>query len=79
MSPKFDEHIAALDGMKKYPTSLFYKGNPELLKCPMVSIVGSRRPTPYTRNFTYALAHAVIYKNKQYSTIINGTIRHANV
>lgn len=59
MSPLVTTHITALDAMKKYPPELFYKGNLALLKRPKVSIVGTRRPSPYTRQFTYALAHAL--------------------
>jgi DNA processing protein len=42
--------------MKKYPPQLFYEGNISLLKRPKVSIVGTRRPSNYTRQFTYALS-----------------------
>jgi len=59
MSPLVTEHLSALDAMKKYPPELFYKGNLELLKRPKVSIVGTRRPSNYTRQFTYALARAL--------------------
>lgn len=73
------DSIAAFDTMKKPPSSLYYKGNLDLLKRPKISIVGTRRPSNYTKQFTYNIARAVIYKNKRYPTIINGTIRHANV
>lgn len=79
MSAEVLEDIPALAAMKKYPKTLFYKGDLSLLKRPKVSIVGTRNPTNYTREFTYRLANAVIYKNKLYSTIINGTIKHENV
>jgi DNA processing protein len=49
----------ALRAMKKPPTSLAYIGNLELLKRPKVSIVGTRRPLPYTRQATYNLAKAL--------------------
>jgi len=45
--------------MKQYPSTLFYKGNLELLQRPKVSIVGTRRPSNYTRQFTYCLANAL--------------------
>jgi DNA processing protein len=79
MSQKVTAHIRELEAMKKYPDPLFYKGDLALLHRPKVSIVGTRSPSVYTQNFTYTLAKAVIYKNKRYPTIINGTIRHANV
>jgi DNA processing protein len=56
MSQVIQEHIAALEPMKKYPPELFFKGNLALLKRPKVSIVGTRRPSTYTRQLTYMLA-----------------------
>jgi DNA processing protein len=74
MSQNIIETISELDVMKKYPKELFYKGNLDLLKRPKVSIVGTRRPSNYTRQFTYILAKAVIYKNKLNSIKTNGTV-----
>ncbi|SFV58957.1 Rossmann fold nucleotide-binding protein Smf possibly involved in DNA uptake [hydrothermal vent metagenome] len=59
MNMTVTEHIPALDAMKKYPPALFYKGDLSLLKRPKVSIVGTRRPMNYTREFTYTLAKAL--------------------
>jgi len=59
MSQVIVESIPELDVMKKYPTQLFYEGNLSLLKRPKVSIVGTRRPSNYTRQFTYALSKAL--------------------
>lgn len=59
MSQILTQHIPALDSMKKYPSTLFYKGNLDLLQRPKVSIVGTRRPSNYTRQFTYSLANAL--------------------
>jgi len=59
MSQSIVETISELNAMKKYPKELFYKGNLDLLKRPKVSIVGTRRPSNYTRQFTYALARAL--------------------
>jgi DNA processing protein len=59
MSQNITETVHELEMMKKYPKELFYKGNLELLKRPKVSIVGTRRPSAYTRQFTYALAKAL--------------------
>jgi DNA processing protein len=53
------QHIPNLEPMKKYPSTLFYKGNLDLLNRPKVSIVGTRRPSNYTRQFTYSLANAL--------------------
>ena len=59
MSQNILEHISALESMKKYPKTLHYKGNLDLLKRPKVSIVGSRRLSNYTREYTYHLAKAL--------------------
>jgi len=59
MSPLIVEHLDVLDAMRKYPPELFYKGSLALLKRPKVSMVGTRRPSAYTRQFTYALARAL--------------------
>jgi len=59
MTYTLDTKISSLDAMKKYPSSLFYRGDLSLLQRPKVSIVGTRRPSVYTRQFTYALAKAL--------------------
>ncbi len=48
--------INELDCMKKYPESLYYKGSLDLLCRPKISIVGTRRPNPYTRALTLELS-----------------------
>jgi len=53
------KNIKALKLMKKEPKELFYKGNLELLDKKIVSIVGSRRPNSYTKDFTYKLSKAL--------------------
>ena len=53
------EHIPALESMKKYPKELYSIGNKALLKRPKISIVGTRRPSTYTKHFTYTLAQAL--------------------
>lgn len=59
MSEVLKEHIPELEAMKKYPPELFYRGDPDLIKRPKVAIVGTRRPSSYTRQFTYALSNAM--------------------
>jgi len=46
---QIDCHINELESMKKYPKELFYKGNLNLLQKPKLSIVGTRRPSSYTK------------------------------
>jgi DNA processing protein len=53
------EPISELNMMKKYPKELYAIGNQALLKRPKVSIVGTRRPSNYTKQFTYTLAQAL--------------------
>lgn len=43
------DKIPELLSMKNYPSKLFYEGDIELLKKVKVSIVGSRKPTKYSR------------------------------
>jgi len=59
MSQILSSHISQLEAMKKYPSKLFYKGDLDLLNRPKVSIVGTRNPSNYTRQFTYSLAKAL--------------------
>jgi DNA processing protein len=59
MSQVLTQYIPSLERMKKYPSSLFYKGDLELLQRPRVSIVGTRRPSNYTRRSTHMLANAL--------------------
>jgi len=59
MSDTITQTIPSLNDMKKYPPKLFYRGDLELLQRPKVSIVGTRRPSSYTRGFTYNLAKAL--------------------
>jgi len=59
MSLVYDTHIDALDAMKKYPKVLYYKGDVSLLQKPKVSIVGTRRPSNYTKEFTYTLSKSL--------------------
>jgi DNA processing protein len=54
--PVLDQHIKALEGMKKYPKELFYDGNLELLNRPKISIVGTRRPLKYSKTQVSNLA-----------------------
>lgn len=56
MHTMIDFLIPELESMKKYPELLYYRGNPELLFRPKISIVGSRRPNPYTRAMIYELS-----------------------
>lgn len=46
-----------LNYLKKRPKEIFYKGNLELLERKKVSIVGTRRPNQYTKEFTLSLAN----------------------
>ena len=56
---KIQERIEALDVMKKYPSQLYYEGNLALLKAKKVSIVGTRKPSKYSRDLTFKLSSAL--------------------
>ncbi len=53
------ERLTPLESMKNYPKELYFLGNRELLERPKLSIVGSRRPLSYTKQFTHKLAKAL--------------------
>lgn len=44
-----EEKLTELSSMKKYPDKLYYAGDKELLKKKKISIVGSRKPTKYSK------------------------------
>jgi len=56
MIKKIDFKIDELSSMKNYPKDLYYIGNINLLNQKKVSIVGTRRPNSYTKEFTHKLA-----------------------
>ena len=64
-----DFNIPELKLMAKEPKELYYIGNINLLQSKMVSIVGTRRPCNYTKDFTFKLAQALA---KRGVTIISG-------
>lgn len=51
------EHFHYFEAMKKEPKEIFFRGDIALLHRPKVSIVGTRKPTQYTRQMTADLAH----------------------
>jgi len=51
--------IEELSLMKKRPKELYYIGNLNLLHKTKVSIVGTRRPCNYTKDFTFKLSQAL--------------------
>lgn len=70
--------IPELSSMKRYPEKLYSRGNLNLLTQPKISIVGTRRPNPYTRAITFELSKNVISNKKRECTLIsdNGGISH---
>lgn len=57
MIQKIDFKVDELSSMKNYPKNLYYIGNTALLKQTKVSIVGTRRPSSYTKEFTHKLSN----------------------
>jgi DNA processing protein len=56
MIQEINFHINKLDSMKKYPKNLYYIGNTALLEKRTLSIVGSRKPNSYTKQYTHELS-----------------------
>lgn len=56
---KVQEKISELNAMKSYPDELSFSGNLELLKATKISIVGTRRPSKYSKELTHKLALAL--------------------
>jgi DNA processing protein len=56
---KVEEKIDALEDMKTYPKQLFFSGNLELLSKTKISIVGSRKPSTYSRSLTHKLSSSL--------------------
>ncbi len=63
MIKQIEFKIEELSSMKKYPNEIFYIGNLELLKRKKISIIGTRRPNSYTKEFTYKLASKLSQNN----------------
>lgn len=59
MIQKFKEIPTALCTITSPVTELYFQGNISLLQGKKVAIVGSRRPSLYTKNTTFALAQAL--------------------
>lgn len=57
MIQTIDFHVPELETMKVYPKPLYYLGNPDMLKRPKISIVGTRHPITYTKMYTQEIAH----------------------
>jgi len=51
-----DTEIKELLSMKKYPAKLFYAGDTKLLQKTKISIVGTRKPSKYSRMLTQELS-----------------------
>ncbi|WP_310440608.1 DNA-processing protein DprA [Sulfuricurvum sp.] len=62
-------NIPELSSMKHYPDQLYYRGELELLYRPKISIVGTRRPNPYTRAITFELAKKLSFSGV---TVVSG-------
>ncbi|MBC8237387.1 MAG: DNA-protecting protein DprA [Helicobacteraceae bacterium] len=54
--PQVIEQVQELSSMKNYPKQLSYSGDISLLKKTKISIVGTRKPSKYTREYTQKLA-----------------------
>lgn len=57
--PLLQEKISELACMKSYPKEIYYDGNLELLKLKKISVVGSRKPSRYSKELTHKLSSAL--------------------
>lgn len=55
-----EHHIDELSSMKKYPSKLFYEGDLKLLKKKKISIVGTRKPSKYTKQIVHTLSQKLV-------------------
>lgn len=53
---RIDDIVAIARGMKRVPSHLYYLGNLSLLQKPKIAMVGTRKPTSYTKSHSYAIA-----------------------
>ena len=61
--PLLQERVDELSCMKKYPLNLSFSGNLDLLNKTKISIVGTRKPSKYTREITQKLASMLAKHN----------------
>lgn len=54
---KIDFHIPELDSMKKYPDTIYYIGNTNLLQKKKIAIVGSRHPNQYSQQIIHQISN----------------------
>lgn len=59
MSRVLDICIKELELMKKHPAKLFYEGDLTLLDMPKISIVGTRKPSRYTKEMSAKLSSSL--------------------
>lgn len=67
--PLVQDIITELSQMKSYPKEIYYNGNLELLKSTKISIVGSRRPSKYSKEMTHKLASNL---SKHHICVVSG-------
>ena len=60
MIASLDYKIPELEDMKKYPKELYSLGNCSLLQRRKISIVGTRRPSAYTKQYTQLLVQELV-------------------
>ncbi|PAF43036.1 DNA-processing protein DprA [Helicobacter sp. 11S03491-1] len=61
---KLESIPKSFDILKNKPNQLYYTGDPTLLQSThKIGIVGTRRPSPYTKNFVFSLARKISQNN----------------
>jgi len=69
MIVSIEYNIPELENMKKYPKELYSIGNLSLLQRRKISIVGTRRPSVYTKQYTQLLVQELV---KRGITLVSG-------
>ncbi len=60
MIVSIEDRIPELENMKKYPKELYSLGDLSLLQRRKISMVGTRRPSSYTKQYTQLLAQELV-------------------
>ena len=62
ISPDQHDFLQIITGIVHQPKTVYFIGNIPLARCPVVAIVGTRKPTPYGKEVTFKLAYELAQK-----------------
>jgi DNA processing protein len=73
MSSKIlSQNIKEFEDLKQKVQTLYYRGDTSLLQKPKISIVGTRRPNSYSKEYTYKISKA--FSNLGYAIVSGGAM-----